>query len=179
VAIRLIGKQSSGNKLEYQGFSTDVKPMDLKENNNGSSFVCLDTGDLYYWHIDNWVQFGTGGSSLSGKLFVMTGGVTLQNSAVETSMLDGGVGDKVIPANSLKAGDILEFYWFSRLTCGNSQQTYVRFKLGGILLKEHLATLPNNLTANMFEGSIKLVILSDGVGGTCRISGSSEVMQKN
>ena len=160
----LIGQHTSNTKLIYQGFSTEVEeetmPV-LAEINNGSIFEVIDTGDIYIWHIDNWYLKG-GGLGLGTKLFTMTGGVTLQNSAVETSMLDGGVGSKIIPANSLKAGDVINFYWFSRLTCGTSQQSYIRLKLGGNTLKESLATLPNNLVGNMFEGDVKIVILSVG-----------------
>ena len=177
----LVGQHTSLTKLHYQGFSDEVEndtmPI-LEEKNNGSIFEVLDSNDVYIWHIDNWYLKG-GGLGLGTKLFTMTGGVTLQNSAIETSMLDGGVGSKIIPANSLKAGDILDFYWFSRLTCGTSQQSTIRLKLGGQVLKENTAILPNNLIANMFEGDIKIVILSVGVGGTCRISGSSEVTQNN
>lgn len=177
----LIGQHTSNTKLHYQGFSDEVEndtmPI-LEEKNNGSIFEVLDTNDVYVWHIDNWYLKG-GGLGLGTKLFTMTGGVTLQNSAIETSMLDGGVGSKMIPANSLKAGDVINFYWFSRLTCGTSQQSTIRLKLGGNILKESLATLPNNLTENMFEGDIKVVVLSTGEAGLCRISGSSEVTQNN
>lgn len=179
--MQKVGLQTSLNKEIWQGLSNEVKPI-LGINETDSRFYCLDTGEEYIWHVDQWyLKVDNGGSGLgkSEKLFVMTGGVTLTNSTVETSMLDGGIGSNIIPANTLKIGDILEFYWFSRLTCGTSQQSYVRIKIGGVTLKEHLATLPNNLNANMFEGTVKIVILSEGVGGTCRISGSSEVLQNN
>ena len=114
----LIGQHTSNTKLNYQGFSNEVENNEmpiLEEKNNGSIFEVIDTGDIYVWHVDSWYLRG-GGLGLGTKLFTMTGGVTLANSTVETSMLDGGIGSKIIPANSLKAGDVLDFYWFKTFT---------------------------------------------------------------
>ena len=109
--------------------------MKKLNGNDYSTVVILEDGT-----VAQQVYIVNGGIPVDSgnKLFVMTGGVTLSNSSLETSMLDGGIGSKTIPANTLKAGDVLNFYWFSRLTCGTSQQSYVRLKLGGVTLKEHL-----------------------------------------
>ena len=40
---------------EWQGESTDDKPV-LQVNETGSTFYEVDTGKLYTWHIDEWVE---------------------------------------------------------------------------------------------------------------------------
>ena len=48
-----IGKQTTMNKKEYQGLSTDTKPT-LTEKNTGSTYYEVDTKNGYVWHIDQW-----------------------------------------------------------------------------------------------------------------------------
>lgn len=55
MAIVQIGRGTSINKMEFQGESTDLKPI-LKEENTGSSLYCIDNGDYFLWHIDRWVK---------------------------------------------------------------------------------------------------------------------------
>jgi hypothetical protein len=38
---------------KIQGLSTDTKPL-LTSDNTGSTFYCVDTGDLYVWHTNKW-----------------------------------------------------------------------------------------------------------------------------
>lgn len=40
-------------KNEYQGLSTDTKPL-LDAEHTGSTFFVIDTGVTYVWHIDAW-----------------------------------------------------------------------------------------------------------------------------
>lgn len=44
-------------KKKFQGLSTDDKPV-LTENNSGSTFFCVDTVQVYIWHISQWYLVG-------------------------------------------------------------------------------------------------------------------------
>ena len=55
MAIVKVGKQSTLDKHEYQGLSTDTKPT-LTANNTGSTFFELNTKKAFLWHIDSWIE---------------------------------------------------------------------------------------------------------------------------
>lgn len=55
MAAMQTGGGISNSIKEYQGLSTDTKPM-LTAENSGSSFLCVDTGDVYDWHVDTWYK---------------------------------------------------------------------------------------------------------------------------
>lgn len=40
-------------KYDYQGYSTDPKPL-LEPSNTGSSLLELDTVTAFIWHVDKW-----------------------------------------------------------------------------------------------------------------------------
>jgi hypothetical protein len=53
MAVIQVGNQTSGCRLEFNGESTDIKPI-LKECNSDSTFFEIDTKQVYVWHIDVW-----------------------------------------------------------------------------------------------------------------------------
>ena len=54
------GKNINTPVQEYRGLSTDTKPTDGVVN--GSSFIEIDTGSIYFYDAENyeWVLFGGG-----------------------------------------------------------------------------------------------------------------------
>lgn len=49
------GTETNEKPNEYQGLSTDTKPI-LTEEETGSEFLELDTGSYFVWHINAWVE---------------------------------------------------------------------------------------------------------------------------
>lgn len=58
--------QCYGYIIPFQGLATDVSvvggvitiptPITLKKSNSGSTFVCVDNGDIYVWHETKWYK---------------------------------------------------------------------------------------------------------------------------
>lgn len=70
MAIRKVWQDENFRVQNWEGLSADTKPTLLDEN-TGSSFYCVDTGDYYHWHIDQWFKkkiMGEGFSSGDIKL---------------------------------------------------------------------------------------------------------------
>ena len=49
------GTETNRLLLEYQGLSTDIKPI-LTEEETGSEFLELDTVSYFVWHVNAWVE---------------------------------------------------------------------------------------------------------------------------
>lgn len=47
-----VGVTIGGNIKNFQGESTEEKPT--TDLGSGSSAYCVDNGDTYIWHIDQW-----------------------------------------------------------------------------------------------------------------------------
>ena len=164
------------SELEYDSYDQvdgeTVQKVYVVGGNIVDAYTKLESDTLF-------VKKYTGAENRANRIFSMTGGVTLTNTIIETSMLDGGVGSKIIPANTLKVGDIIRVEFTCQLTCGTSQSSTIRIKLGNSTLVTSTAQLPNNLAANLFEGSVDILILSLGTNGTAKILGRSIVQQNN
>lgn len=53
-------KNGKGNAIEFRGLSTDTKPTTLNDEdiNNGSTFIEIDTGKIYFYDLDSkeWME---------------------------------------------------------------------------------------------------------------------------
>lgn len=55
--VKQVGNQTCGCKLEFQGESTDIKPV-LESKHDGSTFLELDTTNVYVLHNGQWRKLG-------------------------------------------------------------------------------------------------------------------------
>ena len=97
-------------------------------------------------HIDKYSQNPFGYLS---RLYTQTNSSTpVAATAVESSLLDGGLGTLTIPANGFQVGDSFKGVLIGHLSCVGTATLQIRVKTAsGILLADTLA-MAMNLTAN-------------------------------
>ena len=78
------------------------------------------------------------------RLYSQTNSSTPITATVsELSLLDGGVGSKVIPANGFQVGDSFRAVLIGHISSANNETLRIRVKAGSIVLADTLAmTLP-------------------------------------
>lgn len=76
-------------------------------------------------------------ATVNTGLFAQTASsVPITNTAVETSLINGGVGTLSVPANGFKVGDSFVANLFGHITCVGTATIRIRVKTGSILLAD-------------------------------------------
>lgn len=104
--------------------------------------------------------------------FSSTGNKVISNTAIETSIFDGGTGSLTINPH-LYIGNIIRIYATGYLSTGSAQNSTIRFKLNGTTLVASLGTLPNNLSNNYFETTGIISVRECGANGKVTVQGRS------
>ena len=99
-------------------------------------------------------------------LLTTTSDVTIANTTTETSFRNGFLGFGYLPAWRILPGTAVCWRMFGRVSCGSAQSSTFRFKLGGVIIAESTATLPNNLSNAGWDAYFEAVIRSVGPTGT-------------
>jgi hypothetical protein len=108
--------------------------------------------------------------TITGGLFAQTANSTpITNTAVETSLINGGVGSLSVPANFFKVGDSFRAVIAGVLNVANNQTITVRVKDGTSILADSGAKAITNITNNVFSFNVDFTVRALGGPGVASI----------
>lgn len=103
-------------------------------------------------------------------LYAQTANSTpITNTIVETSLVNGGVGTLIVPANGFKVGDSFRAVIAGVLNAGNNQTITIKVKDGNDILVDSGAKTISNITNDVFSLNIDFTIRALGAAGTASI----------
>jgi len=103
-------------------------------------------------------------------LFAQTANSTpITNTDVETSLVNGGVGTLIVPANGFKVGDSFRAVVAGVLNAGNNQTITIKVKDGNTILVDSGAKTISNITNDVFSLNVDFTIRELGEAGTASI----------
>jgi hypothetical protein len=112
----------------------------------------------------------SGSGSSVGGLFSQTGDSPNNNTILETTLIDGGVGSLTVPANSFAVGDSFSLIMGGKISCSNSSPITIRIKSGSIVLATTgLISLPQ-ITNKNWELEVSFTIRQIGAAGVASIA---------
>jgi hypothetical protein len=108
--------------------------------------------------------------TITGGLFAQTANSTpITNTAVETSLINGGVGTLSVPANGFKIGDSFRVVIAGVLNVANNQTITVRVKDGTSILADSGAKTISNITGDVFSFNVDFTVRALGGPGVASI----------
>jgi hypothetical protein len=126
-----------------------------------------------YINISNQQVFKNTGASGSGSsvggLFSQTGDTPNNNTILETTLIDGGVGSLVVPANSFAVGDSFSLIMGGKISCPNNSPLTIRIKSGSIILATTGAITLPQITNKNWELEVSFTIRQIGAAGVASI----------
>jgi hypothetical protein len=126
-----------------------------------------------YINISNQQVFKNTGASGSGSsvggLFSQTGDSPNNNTILETTLIDGGVGSLVVPANSFAVGDSFSLIMGGKISCPNNSPVTIRIKSGSIILATTGAITLPQITDKNWELEVSFTIRQIGAAGVASI----------
>jgi hypothetical protein len=103
-------------------------------------------------------------------LFAQTANSTpITNTAVETSLINGGVGSLFVPANGFQVGDSFRAVIAGVINVGNNQTIRIKIKDGNTILADSGAKTISNITNNVFSLNIDFTVRALGAAGVASI----------
>ena len=89
-------------------------------------------------------RYSSNPSGFLSKLYTQTSSsAPITATVAERSLLDGGVGSKIIPANGFQVGDSFSAIFIGHISSANNETLRIRVKAGTLVLADTLAiTLP-------------------------------------
>lgn len=104
-------------------------------------------------------------------LFAQTANsIPITNTAVETTLLDGGVGSLTIPPDAFQIGDSFVASLGGIISCGNNDTLQIRVKTGSVILgNTGVITMPQ-CTNQHWDFQIRFTIRSLGGPGVASIA---------
>ena len=109
-------------------------------------------------------------ASVSYGLYAQTANSTpVTNTAVETTLINGGVGTLSVPANGFSVGDSFRAIMAGVLNTANNQTIRIRVKTGSIVLLDSGAQPITNITNDVFSLNIDFTIRQLGAAGVASI----------
>ena len=120
-------------------------------------------------------------SSYPPGLYTQTANSTpITGTTVETTLIDGGVGSLVIPANGFTIGDSFLASFNGHITCVNNETLRIRVKSGSVLLADTgIVTMPA-CTNKHWDLQIYFTVRTLGAAGVASImSAGSLTYSKN
>ena len=108
---------------------------------------------------------------MSGGLFAQTGNSNIiSGTTVETSLINGGVGTLIVPANGFAVGDSFRAVMGGVMNAANNQTIRVRVKAGAItLLDSGLQNLGSSVINDVFSLNVDFTIRQVGTAGVASI----------
>lgn len=108
--------------------------------------------------------------SVVGGLFAQTANSTpITGTAVETSLINGGVGTLTVPANGFVVGDSFRAIMAGVLNAANNQTIRIRVKAGSVILLDSGAQPITNITNDIFSLNVDFTIRQLGAAGVASI----------
>jgi hypothetical protein len=103
-------------------------------------------------------------------LFAQTANSTpITNTAVETSLINGGVGSLFVPANGFQVGDSFRAVIAGVINVGNNQTIRIKIKDGNTILADSGAKTISNITNDVFSLNIDFTVRALGAAGVASI----------
>ena len=104
-------------------------------------------------------------------LFAQTANSTLiTNTTTETSLINGGVGSLIVPANGFQVGDSFRAVFGGVINANNNQTIRIRVKAGSILLLDSgLQNLGSSVINDVWSLNIDFTIRQIGTAGVASI----------
>jgi hypothetical protein len=103
-------------------------------------------------------------------LFAQTANSTIiTNTAVETPLINGGVGTLSVPANFFKVGDSFRAIIAGVLNVGNNQTIRIRIKDGTSILADSGAKTISNIAGDVFSLNVDFTVRALGGPGVASI----------
>jgi hypothetical protein len=103
-------------------------------------------------------------------LFAQTANsVPITNTAIETSLVNGGVGTMSVPANGFKVGDSFRAIVAGVLNSANNQTIRIRVKTGSVILLDSGAQPISNINNDVFSLNVDFTIRQLGTAGVASI----------
>lgn len=103
---------------------------------------------------------------LNGTMFIQTADKTVGNTDVETSIFDGGLGSLVLPAQSLKVGDMVRMRLMGYVSGTNGDASTIKVKVGASELTTNTSNFPATITGVFVEFLFEFTVRSIGSAGT-------------
>lgn len=109
-------------------------------------------------------------SSYPAGLYAQTANsIPITGTTVETTLIDGGVGSLVVPANGFTIGDSFLASFNGHITCVNNETLHIRVKSGTVILADSgIVTLPA-CTNKHWDLQIHFTIRATGIAGVASI----------
>jgi hypothetical protein len=111
----------------------------------------------------------SGSGSSVGGLFSQTGDSPNNNTILETTLVDGGVGSLTVPANSFAVGDSFSVVMGGKISCSSSSPLTIRIKSGSVILATTGAITLPLITDKNWELEISFTIRQIGAAGIASI----------
>jgi hypothetical protein len=111
----------------------------------------------------------SGSGSSVGGLFSQTGDSSNNNTILETTLIDGGVGSLTVPANSFAVGDSFSLVMGGKISCANNSPLTIRIKSGSIILATTGAITLPLITNKNWELEVSFTIRQIGAAGVASI----------
>lgn len=126
-----------------------------------------------YINISNQQVFKNTGASRTGSsvggIFSQTGDSPNNATILETTLIDGGVGSLIVPANGFTVGDSFSVVMGGKISCSNSSPITIRVKSGAIVLATTgLVSLPQ-ITLKNWKLKVTFTIRAIGAAGVASI----------
>jgi hypothetical protein len=115
---------------------------------------------------------GIPGTDATPGIFAQTGNSTpVTGTIVETTLINGGVGNLSVPANGFAVGDSFRATFSGIMNAANNQTIRVRVKAGSVvLLDSGVQSLTSGIVNDIWELSINFTIRQIGVAGVASIA---------
>jgi len=110
-------------------------------------------------------------STTNYGLFAQTANSTIiTNTTTESSLINGGVGSLIVPANAFKVGDSFRAVFGGVINANNNQTIRIRVKAGSILLLDSgLQNLGSSVINDVWSLNIDFTIRQIGAAGVASI----------
>ena len=103
---------------------------------------------------------------MTRSLFTQTTIFSVTNKNTETVINGNGIGSKILPANTLIPGRVIDFTASGYISALNGTTSTLKIFLGGVTLISDTSTFPIALSNVEFELHFQLVCYTDGLDGT-------------
>ena len=115
--------------------------------------------------------------TITGGLYTQTASSTpVTNTTTETSLLDGGVGSLMVPANGFKIGDSFHAILTGHVSAVNNHTLRIRIKANSIVLSDTSAITMAGTTSKHWKLEVYFTVRTLGASGVASIAAGGAFM---
>lgn len=119
----------------------------------------------------NLADFNSNPYTQTGGLFAQTANsLPITATVVETTLLDGGVGNLTVPANAFKVGDSFVASLGGIISCANNEGLQIKVKAGSIILGTTGVISMPQCTNQHWDLQIRFTVRTIGAAGVASIA---------